>query len=169
MILLGSGRMLDIFDEEPDFTIEDIAISLSRECRFSGQTNMFFSVAQHSLCVANLVSPQYRFEALLHDATEAFLRDIATPIKRHLPDYIALEEKLDLKIRKHFKLPETLSPEVAKADQRALNIERALFLPKHKDWELAPDFALPVVKMFLPLSPEQALNEFLIAYNVLKL
>lgn len=164
-VLTRSGRMLDLADEAPAFYLPDIALSLSRECRFSGQTNLFFSVAQHSICVAKLVPQEFILEALLHDAHEAFLRDLATPIKNLLPDYCALEKMVDKKIRRHFGLPETMSPEVVKADQRALNIERALFLPAHDKWPVDPDLALPLVKMFIPISADEALHEFLKMVN----
>ena len=48
--------------------IEDIAHGLAFQCRFNGQTCDFYSVAQHSLIVADLVPESHRLAALLHDA-----------------------------------------------------------------------------------------------------
>jgi len=66
--------------------IGDIAHALAMKCRFTGHTRWFYSVAQHSLLVEELVrestqDPEILSWALLHDAAEAYLPDVARPIK----------------------------------------------------------------------------------------
>lgn len=82
----GTGRRFYPLDPRPeDVTIEDIAHALSNVCRWGGRVREFYSVAQHSAHVAQIVErthPQHALRALLHDAAEAYLGDIATPIKR---------------------------------------------------------------------------------------
>lgn len=72
---------------DPDtIDIEDIAYALSHLCRFTGHTSRFYSVGEHSLRVCRIVEsrdPAIRMAALLHDASEAYLNDIASPVKRH--------------------------------------------------------------------------------------
>src|SRR4051812_44303587 len=77
-----------------DIDIEDIAHALSNQCRFSGHCQRFYSVAEHSLRVAELVTPQHKLWALLHDASEAYLVDLPTPIKRTLEEYRNAENRV---------------------------------------------------------------------------
>lgn len=76
---------------EPDLDlirIADIAHSLSMQCRYTGHTARFYSVAEHSLILAKEFHTgwHYRLVALLHDATEAYLSDIPRPLK-YLPEF----------------------------------------------------------------------------------
>jgi hypothetical protein len=82
---LLSGKAFYVTDPKPeDIDILDIAHSLSMQCRYNGHTKGFYSVAEHSVLVANLVPPRLRLQALLHDASEAYVGDVIRPIKRLL-------------------------------------------------------------------------------------
>lgn len=88
-IITHTGRVFPYDDVSPEnICIEDIAHSLSHLCRYTGHTNMFYSVAQHSLLVAEKVvgSPEAKLAALLHDAAEAYTNDLSSPLKRYLDD-----------------------------------------------------------------------------------
>ncbi len=71
-----------------DIVINDIAISLSNICRFAGHLSHFYSVAQHAVLCSQLVPQEFAFEALMHDATEAYCQD-NLPLSELTPDYIA--------------------------------------------------------------------------------
>lgn len=71
-------------DIDPDtIDIRDIAHALSHLCRFTGHTNLFYSVAQHCLLVAEKIhgGPEVKLAALLHDAAEAYVGDLSSPLR----------------------------------------------------------------------------------------
>ena len=119
-----SGRDLDLLDPQPEsIHILDIASGLSNECRFAGQCRRFYSVAQHSVLASQNVRHGLAMQALLHDAAEAYIKDIPTPLKALLPDYRAIEQRLERVIRRRFGLPDELAEEVETADLQLLATE----------------------------------------------
>ena len=90
-----------------EINIDDIAHSLSLKTRFNGHCDQFYSVADHSIRVANKVHFLDEFakfttleernalcrRALLHDAAEAYLCDIPAPIKPHIKGFNLIEKK----------------------------------------------------------------------------
>lgn len=129
-----SGNKVDLLDPDPNsFTLEDIFHALLNVPRFGGHTRTFYSVAMHSVNVARIVPDHLKFEAIMHDATEAYLMDMPTPYKALLPDYREAEDNLWLAICKKFDLPEVLDPLVKQADRCALISERN-YLKGKCDW-----------------------------------
>ena len=92
-LVTASGRIIDIRKPSPsEFTLNDIAFGLSRQYRYNGMTVLPYTVAQHSVIVSKLcISPKAKIVAMLHDASEAFLHDIPTPLKTILPEYRKIE------------------------------------------------------------------------------
>src|SRR5688572_3732903 len=87
----------------PTFDLNDIAHSLAQVNRYNGHGRFPFSVATHSVLVSLLmeeVTGGDPFEGLYHDGTEAYLADVAAPIKPLLPDWKALDGKAELLLRK---------------------------------------------------------------------
>jgi len=85
-IITISGIKFDLLNPTPEqIKLIDIAHSLSMTNRFNGHTQFPYSVAQHSLAVAEMVDAPYKLGALLHDAGEAYIGDIITPVKCLLP------------------------------------------------------------------------------------
>src|SRR5574338_583623 len=125
--------------------IQDIAHSLSMQCRFSGHVKKFYSVAQHCVSVSYICDSADALWGLLHDASEAYLVDIPRPLKHSgkFNAYLEFEDKMQKAICKRFSLPEIEPDSVKKADKILLATEaRDLMSPLHKDWQ-QPEEPLP--------------------------
>lgn len=168
--ITASGRKVHALDPQPDrINIHDIAHALSNVCRFGGQCRHFYSVAQHSVLVSEIVPPEDALWGLLHDATEAYIGDIIRPLKRELPDYKAIERLWECAIAVHFGLPLELPPSVKRADHVVLATERRDLMPPEAQCNWIEDEqgfrALP--QRIRPLSPEVARELFHDRFNEL--
>lgn len=101
-----------------DIDIRSIAQALSNLCRFGGHSRRFYSVAQHSVHCAGFAPPHLKLAALLHDAAEAYLVDMPKPLKMMLPDYRALETKIERVVMRRFGVDWPMSSELKEIDQR---------------------------------------------------
>lgn len=132
-----SGIQFWPLDPRPEeIVLEDIAHALSNLCRFGGHCLKFYSVAQHSLHVAQQSLP---IAGLLHDATEAYLIDVPRPIKRNLDGYAAIEERLAYVVSERFGVDLVNLPHAVKdADERMLRTEkRDLLKAAPAPWSIA--------------------------------
>lgn len=145
-----------------DVDIYDIAHALSCMPRFAGHTRHFYSVAQHCLLVASLVPKDMALAGLLHDAAEAYLMDLPTPIKRLMPAYCRAEAKLLGVIGDAFRQRRGWAEDVAikQADRAALQIEHWNLMPTVAWWQKAPppEGQLQILR---PMSPAEAEGAFL--------
>ncbi|NWC90354.1 phosphohydrolase [Pseudomonas reactans] len=129
-ILTSTGKRFDLFEPNADMIDpRDISHSLAHLCRFNGHTREFYSVAQHSCIVAELVPEKYKLAALLHDAPEAYLGDITRPLKQWMHTYHVLEDWAWQRICERFDIATALPPCVHMADLIALATERRDLLP----------------------------------------
>lgn len=108
--------------------IDDIAHSLSMICRFGGHTRFFYSVAEHSVLVSQCVPPEHALQALLHDATEAYVGDMVRPLKQSMPGYCDIEDKNWLVIAEKFGVPAQMHESIKAADNAVLLAEKAALL-----------------------------------------
>lgn len=135
-IRLASGLKFDfLHPERCEIGIADIAHALAQLCRFTGHTRRFYSVAQHSVWVSHLVPPEDAMAGLLHDAAEAFLGDVSSPLKQLLPDYKDLERKVEAVVFARFGLPPVLPASVKHADMVMLATEKRDLMPfDQEEW-----------------------------------
>jgi hypothetical protein len=151
-LLTATGKHFVYADPRPEMIdIRDIARALSREARFNGHASGFYSVAQHSIMVSNIVPEEYALEALLHDASEAYLKDIPRPLKALLPDYKAIEARVDAVVREKFGLPKQKSRIVKNADLVLLATERRDLMPADEPWPVLSG-VIPLAKAIQPWS-----------------
>ena len=163
------------YDPRPeDFVIGDIAHALSMTCRYNGHSQVFISVAQHSVLMSHCVKPKNALWALLHDAAEAYLGDLVRPVKHGGPpgciglgeEFKALENKTLSMIAQRFDLSWPMPDEIHEADNRMLVTEsRDIMGGQIEPWGLAVE---PYELVIVSWSPSLAERAFLNRYKELK-
>lgn len=162
-ITTQSGRRLALPElHVNDVSLRDVVHALSMQCRFNGHVRDFYSVAEHSVLVANLAERDHGFGsdisrcALLHDAVEAYVGDFPAPLKRVVTGFKEFETKVEVVVRKALRLPD--KTEVWEAvhvyDQSALFLEGSYLFTPPPPWvrEVDPRYHHPI----LCLTPRQA-------------
>lgn len=165
----ATGRKYWPLDPRADEVfIEDIAHSLSLQCRYAGHVLRYYSVAEHSVLIARYLRGQHDAQTalagLLHDAPEAYCVDVPRPLKPYLANYKDIEARNWAAIAARFRLPEELPAEVHEADERIIANELVNLVPM--DWHAR--YAGRELGVRLRYwSPEQAKEEFLATFDAL--
>lgn len=158
MIQTYTGLAIDLANfREEDVRLPDICHALSIINRFTGHTTRPYSVAQHSVMVSRIVEPRHALWGLLHDASEAYIGDVSTPLKMMMPNYRDLEETIQRAIAKKFGMKWPMPHEVKEADLRALMAEKRDLVPGAHEWGIPADPAAGAVE---PVGWEQAKKMF---------
>jgi len=172
-----TGKWINPFYMTPDdLEIRDIAHHLSNICRYNGATNKFYSVAEHSLLIARQLShynqpANYVMTGLMHDACEAYLGDIITPIKGFIPDFKHLENQLQAMIYDWCGCGMDYNALMAVSDlDERIQVNEALLLFNKipKQW----NFKTAGVPLFTPikcLSPDKVERDFINYFDHLKI
>jgi uncharacterized protein len=163
-----SGRRFNPLEPDPaEIDIVDIAYSLANQCRFGGHVRSFYSIAQHSCHVADVVAerePDAALWALLHDAAEAYLGDMPHPLKHRSElgvGYARVEGPLQEAICERFGLPRLPPPIVKQVD---LATERRDVASVAWHWPELDGFE-PLDGEIEPWLPDRAREEFLERYE----
>lgn len=166
-ILLHSGEYFDYENAEGSFfTIDDIARGLSHTCRFVGQCERFYSVAEHSVYVSSIVPLEHALAGLMHDAAEAFVGDMPKPLKVMCPDYQAVEKRVERAVLERFGLTLPLHPSVKEADIVMLATEQAQIMRNRDDWEYTRGRAVADIAIQC-WPPDEAMRRFLERFKYL--
>lgn len=136
-MITASGRRVDLIAPDPStIKVVDIFDALARLCRFNGHCKRFYSVAEHCLIGAQaLRTKKQKLAFLLHDATEAYIGDITSPLKSLLPDYVLIERQLESVIRDRYQLWDANVDRIVKhMDLRMLATEKRDLMPRCEKW-----------------------------------
>lgn len=162
-----TGKAVDLLNPQPDqICIADIAHSLAHQCRYTGHASRFYSVAEHSVLVADALmaetkSRELAWAGLMHDAHEAYTGDVASPIKVVLGDsWRAFEERMERAVRARYEVP--TDGRVKDMDLRALLAEREQVLPwpPPRPWGLTGEKPMHATLQFW--TPREAEEAFLL-------
>ena len=164
------GRRFDLVATSPtQVDIEEIAAALAKICRFNGHSRYFYSVAQHSVIVADMLPPAARAYGLFHDAHEAYVGDLTTPVKDALRQetggvdaWRAMVARIDAAIfgalGLQWPMPADTARMVKHADLVALATERRDLMA---DGPWSQDMPPPLPRRIVPWAWDKAMETFL--------
>ena len=185
-IVTYTGKIFDLLNPKPEMVcIEDIAHSLAYQCRYTGHTRFFHSVAQHCVLMAeNSELPGDPLKKLLHDASEAYISDISRPLKNLLcvkiPQLAPMAVSIDRRFTPVRAFEDTItevigqalgvdlshSAEVKEADIRmGLTEIRDIMPVMPPDFSWGYDKGEPVKERICSWTPEDAECQFLFWYD----
>lgn len=142
-----------------DICIEDIAHSLAYQCRFNGHTKDFYSIAQHSCLVSFCSGALFEREGLMHDAAETYVGDVTSPLKRLIPDFKRIEDRILEAIARKFGFSFPIPRKVKEVDLHLLSTEaQSLLTLPPMDWNVGFD---PYRMEVVPVGPREAEKMFL--------
>lgn len=151
-LLTSTGRRVDLRLTDPStLSIDDVAHHLAQLNRFTGACRRPYSVAEHSVHVVSVMrdemgidSPHALLAGLLHDAHEAYIGDLSTPLKTALdaedPDraWRRLESRVRAQVQRRFGVRAAsvgYRRAIRAADLRMLATERRCLMPPGvPDW-----------------------------------
>lgn len=181
-IKVAAGHYVDLLNPDPaTLDIESIAASLSKLCRFTGHTPVFYSVAEHSVHAARFCAGMGHGDEVvrsvfLHDAAEAYIGDVSRPLRRLISGYDrieeafekALEKRFDVDFVKHAKVIRQIDLIMLGWEKREMWPEDSTEWPLFHDEKHDANYSLRKLPLEY-LTPPEAEEEFLDVAKILKL
>ena len=183
-----SGVTFDLLEPTVEMVrLADITTGLSNQCRFNGQVSAFYSIAQHSVLVSEeaerrailqRLSPrsvlEVAFMGLLHDAAEAYVGDIISPLKHLLPRFSEIEDRVQDTILKalNVRWRGDLEDLIDGVDKGMFAQECISLRGRSREWardSLVTDLTqwLPAKPILSALGPNEAAGAFMKRYREL--
>jgi len=175
--------MFHLTDPKPDMVvIDDIAHSLANLCRFTGHSKVFYSVAQHCVLCALQVEDYIHADsahrahrvrkvqrlALMHDAAEAYVGDMSSPLKMLFPEFRIIEERIQAVVHAALGIESDTRSEatVRDIDFRMLFTEKRDVLAVNQSWpvEKQDSFVSPIPRCW---PPAEAYANFKLAWMLM--
>lgn len=153
-----------------EIKIDDISYHLARACRFGNAIEPHYSVAEHSIMMANMFIERdddliLARQALMHDAAEYLFTDLPAPIKKFCPDYEKLMDTFEAKLMAHFGVQFPYDPKIKNLDKIMCSTEQLVLRGHQPD---TYDDVEPDQNMFFHLwSWQKAQSEFQIMFQYL--
>jgi hypothetical protein len=168
-----TGRVFPLIDPmQEDVRWPDVIYALAHINRFTGHAGTY-SVAQHSCLVAEQLPHDMKLYGLLHDAHEAYIGDVSTPLKKTLKMMYGLnlwslvdsvDEAIHLAADLPHPVPQTIREAVKIADVRALVTERRdLMRAPPQRWGDEYEDVIPLPEKIVRWTPHQAIARFALA------
>lgn len=163
-----TGRRFYVFDPHPDdISIEDIAGSSAKICRFGGHSTVYYSVAQHCVVGSHIVEELTQnlllaLGFLLHDSGEPYVGDMTRPLKLmpEMEAYREAEHNINQVLAKKFGVDLT-HPIIKEVDDRMLATERKYFMVPLDGWHLKHE---PMIIELKPWTWQRSQREYLNRY-----
>ncbi len=159
-IMTFSGERFSYHEPGP-FRLVDIVHSLSCTVRFRGHTAEPYYVAQHCVLVALEMrecgeTEEAVLAGLLHDAHEAYVGDVPSPLKWACPEFKVVEDRVEdaLHLAMMPHVPLGARARVKKYDLRLLHREASSLMIPRPQW--AEDDGVEII----PWSMSKAGREF---------
>jgi len=178
-----TAKAFDFLAPNPNqICITDIARSLSNICRFNGFTRKFYSVAEHSVRLAESKEVTGdKLKLLMHDSAEAYLGDVVSP--RKSPSFFLIKQDSEFVFEKFrtrekeilkiigiaLEIDLSEDQDIKQADYRILLSEIRDLMPKSPLWD-RPYYHQdePLKEKIEPWTPDEAYLRFLRTYFELK-
>jgi 5'-deoxynucleotidase YfbR-like HD superfamily hydrolase len=161
IVLTSLGKPFDLTaPRADDIDPRDIAHALANLCRFNGHTRQFYSVAQHSCLVADLVPEEHQLAALLHNAPDAYIGHMIEPLKQCVMFYRELERLIWTRICERFQISSALPDVVQAADLIVTATERRDLLPHTSTAWVVLTGIEPLPATIRPWRPQEARDTY---------
>jgi hypothetical protein len=138
-MITATGARYEHGTTHREVRLPDVAHHLAQINRFTGACRRPYSVAEHSLLVCEIAEREHGLPpigllaALLHDAHEAYIGDLNSPLKGHIGEpWRRMEAEEQQHVLRHFKCAESFAAfhsVIRTADLQALATERRDLMP----------------------------------------
>lgn len=167
-------HLMDLLNPNPaSFDLRHIFTALSRQDRYTGHGAFPYSVGEHLLtclriagrCESLREDSAFLWAVLMHDAAEGYLGDVSSPLKALLPDYKAIEARMEEAIFSRYKVQMGLFRDAVKrVDRQALALERAVLFPRSQPFAI--ELPGPAVQVRSWMTPEEVAKTLLLYASI---
>lgn len=161
---LTDGKLEEVLRVEYLGLQDVVALETSTHTYFAEGFGAHNSVAQHSILVASILPDNLKLCGLLHDAAEAYIGDLSSPLKALVIEYVSIEHTILKKIAEKFVFSYPFPQEIKLADTQLLLAEKAFLFKDDIAWR--EEFCIQKIDInIVPLSPKESEKEFLEFYS----